>query len=96
MKSNFATKEDIFEIRDDLKLYVGSLSEEFQNRLSGIAEIVAANREDIVSIKEDLNNRSDVVDGQLSFIGLDLNNKTDKKDFLNLERRVTNLERKNV
>lgn len=80
---------------DEVKRYLGSLSEDFQHKVSAIGEQFSGLHNDVKDIKKIVNGHTEMI-GQLMIdvqeIKNDLKQKVDRTEFARLEKRVLAIE----
>lgn len=78
------------EANEDLKRHVGALTEDFNDKLSGVAEMVGSLMTDMTGVKDKL----DVIQSDVEIIKNDLKQKVDRSEFEALVKRVSFVEKK--
>jgi hypothetical protein len=87
---------------DEVKRYLGVLSEDFQHKVSAIGEQVSRVHNDVKEVKRVVDGHTEmigklmvnveVIKGDILEIKTDLKQKVDRSEFVRLERRVLSLE----
>ncbi len=87
---------------DEVKHYLGSLSEDFQHKVSAIGEQFSSLHNDVREIKKTLNSNTEmvgklivdvtVIKGDIQEIKTDVKQKIDRTEFARLEKRVLAIE----
>lgn len=83
-------KESNVDLEKILKRHVTALAEDFNDKLSGVAEMVGGLMTDMTEVKDTLN----VVQSDVEIIKNDLKQKVDRSEFEALVKRVSFVEKK--
>jgi hypothetical protein len=90
-------KKLLKDYKEETKRHFDVVAERLEDKMSVIAEQVAANSEDITAIKEDLGQVKDdvgIIKMDIEVIKNDLKQKVSRDEFVILEKRVSLLEAK--
>jgi len=84
-------------IEATLKRHIGALTEDFNDKLSGVAEMVGGLMVDVTEVKSgmtEVKHKLDIIQSDVEIIKNDLKQKVDRSEFEALVKRVSFVEKK--